>query len=239
MNTDKPLLVCLPGLMCDAAVWHAQSHALNDVVRCWVPTWGMRDSLTAMARQVLNEAPADTFSLAGHSMGGRVALEVWRMAPHRVQRLALMSTGTAPLAAGEAGEKERAGRMALVELAQTRGMRVMGQQWASGMVHPDRLNTPLFDLVLNMIERSNPRQFAVQQQALLERPDATPLLPQIQCPTLVLTGKDDTWSGPAQHHAMASAIPGAELVIVPASGHMVTMEKPVAVTEALRAWLAR
>ena len=235
----NPLLVCLPGLMCDASVWQPQVQELNAQVRCLVPAWGLRDSLQAMARQVLEEATADTFSLVGHSMGGRVALEVLRLAPERVQRLALMSTGTTPLAPGEVGDKERAGRMALLELAQTRGMRAMGRQWAAGMVHPDRQATPLFDAVLDMIDRSNPRQFAAQQKALLNRPDATPLLAGIRCPTLVLTGKDDTWSGPAQHHAIASAIPGAELVIVPGASHMVTLEKPIAVTEAMRAWLAR
>jgi pimeloyl-ACP methyl ester carboxylesterase len=239
MSNSKPLLICLPGLMCDATVWQNQVQELTTEVRCLVPAWGLRDSLKAMARQVLEEATSETFSLVGHSMGGRVALEVWRQAPHRVQRLALMSTGTTPLPLGEAGEKERAGRMALVELAQTRGMRVMGRQWAAGMVHPDRHNSPLFEAVLDMLDRSNPRQFAAQQQALLGRPDATPLLPGIACPTLVLTGKDDTWSGPVQHHAIATAIPGAELVIVPGASHMVTMEKPVAVSEALRAWLSR
>lgn len=239
MAASKPLLVCLPGLVCDAAVWQPQVQALNAQVQCLVPSWGLRDSLEAMAKQVLAEATAETFSLVGHSMGGRVALEVMRLAPERVQRLALMSTGTTPMAGGEVGEKERAGRLSLLELAQTRGMRAMGRQWALGMVHPDRHNTPLFEAVLDMVARSNPRQLAAQQQALLNRPDATPLLPTINCPTLVLTGKDDTWSGPAQHHAIASAIPGAELAIVPGAGHMVTLEKPVAVTETLRAWLAR
>jgi len=233
----RPTLMLLPGLTCDAAVWAPQVQALADVAQCVVPAWGLRDSLTAMAEQVLAEAPSERFALAGHSMGGRVALEVVRLAPQRVARLALLDTGAHPLAAGDAGAKERTGRMALLDIARAQGMRAMGRQWARGMVHPSRLHTPLFDAILDMQARSSPEQFAAQQQALLKRPDAGPLLPTIGCPTLVLCGQEDSWSGPAQHQAMAAAIPGARLVIVPHCGHMCTMEQPAAVSAALRDWL--
>ena len=232
-------LMLLPGLNCDAAVWASQVSALQGQARCVVPAWGLRDSLTAMAQQVLAEAPTERFSLAGHSMGGRVALELMRLAPQRVERLALLDTGTHPLAAGEAGEKERAGRMALLRIAQQQGMRVMAQEWARGMVHPDRIGGPVFDEVLAMFDRGSAAQYAAQIHALLTRPDAAPLLPGITCPTLVLTGRQDAWSGPAQHEAMAAAISNAQLVIVEDSGHMTTMEQPLAVSAALAAWLRR
>jgi pimeloyl-ACP methyl ester carboxylesterase len=229
----------LPGLNCDAAVWAPQVAALQGQARCVVPAWGLRDSLTAMAQQVLDEASTERFSVAGHSMGGRVALELMRLAPQRVERLALLDTGTHPLAAGEAGEKERAGRMALLKVAQTQGMRAMAQEWAKGMVHPDRIGGPVFDEVLAMFDRGSAAQYAAQIHALLNRPDAAPLLPGITCPTLVLTGRQDAWSGPAQHEAMAAAIPNAQLVIVEDSGHMTTLEQPQAVSAALTDWLRR
>lgn len=232
-------LMLLPGLMCDAAVWAHQVAALP--VRCVVPAWDLRDSLSDMAVQVLQEAPTERFALAGHSMGGRVALEVMRLAPERVERLALLDTGTHTLAAGEAGEKERAGRMALLALAQAKGMRALGEQWARGMVHPDQLDTPLFESILAMLERSSPAQFAAQVQALLARPDAAPLLPGIRCPVLVLCGREDAWSPPAQHEAMHAALSSAaraSLRIIDHCGHMSTMEQPAAVSAALATWLA-
>lgn len=232
-------LMLLPGLNCDAAVWAPQVAALKDQANCIIPAWGLRDSLTAMAEQVLAEAPTERFSVAGHSMGGRVALEVFRLAPQRVERLALLSTGTHPLAAGEAGEKEKAGRMALLQIAREQGMRAMAKEWAKGMVHPDRIGSPLFEQVLDMFDRGSAAQYAAQINALLNRPNATPQLSSIQCPALVLTGRQDSWSGPAQHEAMAAAMPNATLVIVEQSGHMCTMEQPQAVNEALAAWLRR
>ena len=233
----QPTLMLLPGLMCDAAVWEPQVAALKDVARCMVPAWGVRDTLAAMARQVLDEAPTERFGMAGHSMGGRVALEVMRLAPQRVERLALLDTGTHPLPAGEAGAKERAGRLALLELARTQGMRAMGRQWARSMVHPSQQGTPLFESILDMIERGNPDQFAAQINALLTRPDAAALLPAIQCPTLVLCGREDAWSPPAQHETIRKAIPNASLRIVERCGHMCTMEQPQALSDALAVWL--
>lgn len=230
-------LMLLPGLMCDHAVWAPQIEALAADVAVVVPAWGLRDSLIDMAQQVLDDAPTERFAVAGHSMGGRVALEVVRRAPERVTHLALLNTGYLPLAPGAAGEQERAGRLALLQVARTQGMRAMARAWARGMVHPRCLETPLFESVLDMLARSSPEQMAAQQHALLNRPDATPVLAEVRVPTLVLTGEDDAWSGPVQHRAIHEAIAGSTLSIVPGAAHMSTWEQPALVSQALSNWL--
>ena len=233
----KPTLLLLPGLLCDDAVWQAQCADLGAFADCRVPVYGAFDTLEAMAEHVLATAPAGGFALAGHSMGGRVALEVFRRAPERVLRLALLDTGFQSLAAGEAGEKERAGRHQLLSLARSEGMRAMGAQWARGMVHPERLGDAVFEEILEMIARNTPEMFESQIRALLGRPDATLLLPLIGCPVLLLCGRDDAWSPPARHEEMRAAIPGSRLEIIESSGHMTTMEQPQAVSRALKHWL--
>lgn len=233
----KPVLLLLPGLLCDETNWAAQCTALAEIAYCRVPVYRTFDSIEAMAAHVLAVAPTERFALAGHSMGGRVALEVVRQAPERVERLALLDTGFQSLAEGEAGEKERAGRYQLLELARTEGMRAMGQQWARGMVHPRHINTPVFEAILQMITRNTPDMFESQIQALLARPDATALLPQIPCPTLLLCGSDDQWSPLARHEVTQHAISGSTLKVVEMSGHMTTMEQPQAVSRALATWL--
>jgi pimeloyl-ACP methyl ester carboxylesterase len=233
----KPVLLLLPGLLCDASNWAAQCTALAEFADCRVPAYHTLNSIEAMAAHVLTTAPAERFAVAGHSMGGRVALEVVRQAPERVERLALLDTGFQSLAEGEAGEKERAGRYQLLELARTQGMRAMGQQWARGMVHPQHLDTPVFEAILQMIARQTPDMFAAQIQALLNRPDATTLLPQIGCPTLLLCGREDVWSPLARHEVMQRAIPDARLSVIEMSGHMTTLEQPQAVSGELALWL--
>ena len=230
-------IVLLPGLLCDDATWTFQVSALGEQAACSVAEYAALDSLPAMAEFVLERAPAE-FVVVGHSMGGRVALEVYRRARDRVRGLALLDTGYQARPQDDTGEQERVERMHLVELAKRSGMRAMGEQWVRRMVHPDRLHDPsLIGAILDMIERKTVAVFEAQQRALLARPDATQLLGEIACPTLVLCGREDAWSPPARHQAMARRIATAELVIIERCGHMSTMEQPDAVTSALTNWL--
>jgi pimeloyl-ACP methyl ester carboxylesterase len=219
----------LPGLLCDETVWSHQRDALGEFAEVVIPDFRYVNSIPAMAQLVLDTAPR-RFSVAGHSMGGRVALEVLRMAPERVERLALLDTGVHPRAAGEESKRGE-----LIDLARSRGMAALAARWLPPMLHPDHsmLLQPLTEMVL----RSTPESFAHQQRALLDRPDARTVLPSIQCPALVLCGWQDTWSPVSQHKEIAASIPHANLVIVEDCGHMSPVEQPAAVTQALREWL--
>jgi pimeloyl-ACP methyl ester carboxylesterase len=103
-SMTRPTIVLLPGLLCDDAVWAVQREALS-AWDCVVPSYALCDSIESMARGVLDAVPAERFSLAGHSMGARVALEALRQAPRRIERLALFDTGLDPLAAGPEGDR--------------------------------------------------------------------------------------------------------------------------------------
>lgn len=235
---SPPTLVLLPGLLCDAAVWRAQCAALG-FAHWVVPSYGEADSLTEMARRVLQDVPHNRLALVGHSMGGRVALEIARMAPGRVDRIALLNSGIDPIAEGAAGTQERDKRAALLQMARQQGMRAMGKQWARGMVHEDVLDTPLFSEILDMIERSTPTVFAAQIQALLNRPDAATVLAGLRCPTLLACGRQDAWSPLERHERMHALCPGSRLVVIEHSGHMTTMEQPEAVSLALAEWMTQ
>ncbi len=217
-------------------VWTHASAQLESHASVTIPDYGLLDSLGAMAEKVLREAPP-RFALAGHSMGGRVALEILRRAPERVAALALLDTGVAPLAAGEAGEREAAGRHELLALAREQGMAAMAARWVQGMVWAPRLSdTALVQGVVDMFARRSADMFAAQIRALLARPDAGSLLAGIRCPTLVMCGEQDSWAPAARHREMAEKIPGARLVLVPECGHMCTLERPEQVTHALHEW---
>lgn len=236
--SNRPTLILLPGLMCDHTVWDAQIEALSDIAEGRSMEWGAEHtSLVKMAEAALAAAP-EKFALAGHSMGGRVAFEVYRLAPERVTHLCVMDTGTAPLAAGEAGAEEKRGRRKMLDIAFKEGVRAMSKEWMKGMLPPYHLaDAELVERITVMFERKTPEIFLTQQEALLGRLDARPVLPTIQCPTLVLTGEDDAWSPPARHEEIAAAIPGAKLEIIARSGHMTTMEQPEAVSAAMRNWV--
>jgi pimeloyl-ACP methyl ester carboxylesterase len=117
-------------------------------------------------------------------------------------------------------------------------MHAMLRQWLPPMIDSRRLNdTALMNAITEMMSRKTPDIFAAQVRALLERPDASAVLEQIRCPALLVTGREDGWSSPAQHAAMAAKIPASQLAIVPDCGHMSMLERPAEVGAALRAWL--
>jgi pimeloyl-ACP methyl ester carboxylesterase len=240
IDAVRPPLVLVPGLMCDAAVWDPLLPALLTVADCRVADHGDADSITSMARQVLDNAPAQ-FALAGHSMGGRVAMEVLRLAPARVTRLALLDTGYKARAAGTAGEDEARKRHALLEIARNQGERAMAAQWVQGMLDPPRLSdTALVEAIVAMFARKSADIFARQIRALLARPDATPVLQGIAVPALVLCGRADSWSPLSQHAEIAALIAAQPLVqVIEHAGHMCTMEQPQAVARVMQDWLGK
>jgi pimeloyl-ACP methyl ester carboxylesterase len=230
------MLLFLPGLICDARIYAAQTAVFAGSLA--VNTYGLTDSLAGMARIALDAADtagADQFDLFGHSMGGRVALEVLRLAPQRVRRLTLASTGVHPVS-----PNEPASRAALQAVGRDQGFPALVEHWLPPMVaEAHRADPAIYAPLEAMCLDQGQAMFDAQIKALLTRPDVTALLGQIACPTLVLTGEHDGWAPPAQHEAIAKAIPTAELVIVPGAGHMVQFEAPEEVNAAITRWLAR
>jgi pimeloyl-ACP methyl ester carboxylesterase len=230
-------VLLLPGLACDREVWKHQVRQIPGFATAEVVDYGFADSLKKMAEAALRRAP-DRFALAGHSMGGRVAFEIVRRVPERVTGMALLDTAYRSFVPGEVGEQERAERLRLVDLARSQGMRAMARDWVRNMVHPSRLSDePLIGSIIEMFGRKSPEIFVSQIRALLERPDATPVLSVIDCPTLVLCGREDSWSQVATHKQIAARIRSSQLVVIDHCGHMAPMERPQQVSAALLAWL--
>jgi pimeloyl-ACP methyl ester carboxylesterase len=230
----RETLFLLPGLLCDAIVWADQIEALGKDYDVRVPDFRDFDSIDAMADAVLAQAPG-SFSLAGHSMGARVALEVTRRAPDRVQRLALLDTGIHPVRPGESEQ-----RRVLTDLSERDGMRALADEWLPPMVSDGRLDADpmLRDALYAMVERMTPMIHRNHIAALLGRPDASAQLGAIRCPVLIGVGREDRWSPPSQHERIVAAILGSRYVIFEDSGHMAPMEAPKAVTHALSEWMA-
>lgn len=229
------MLMFLPGLICDSRIYAPQCAAFPDALA--IDGYDMADSLSEMARVVLaraDEAGELKLDLFGHSMGGRVAMEIVRIAPERVRRLALASTGIHPVAEGEAAK-----RAALQQVGYANGFAALVDLWLPPMVADAHRDTPVYEEMRAMCLSKGQAMFDAQISALLSRPRFDDLLPGLStCPTLVMTGELDRWAPPAQHEQIAARIPGARLVIVPGAGHMLPREAPDAVNAAIAAWLA-
>lgn len=225
-------LVLVPGLLCDETIWASQVEAFADQTQLAVPLFRSATSIEEMA--VISLASADgSLSVVGLSMGARVALEMWRAAPERIERLALFDFWVGPAGAGE---PER--RKILTDMSRDEGIRPAAEVWVGSMVHPERQTDE--DLVETMHEMAcsyTPEQHAGQIEALLNRADLWPVLPTITVPTLVAVGRQDPWRTVEQHQQMAAVIPESRLEVIEDCGHLSPAEQPEAVNDLIADWL--
>lgn len=230
-NRSAEPLVLLPGLLCDSRMFAGQLAAFGG--QSIDGFYGGAARIEVMADYALARMPPRC-ALLGHSMGARVALEIWRRAPERVGRLALADTGVHAVRDGEADK-----RHALRELGREQGMRALIDAWLPPMIGPGRRgDAALFGTLAAMLADAGLATYEAQIEAMLHRPDAAAVLPTIDCPTVVIVGRDDGWSPVDQHEAIAAAIAGARLRVVEQAGHMAPVEQAGPFNTILRDWLA-
>lgn len=232
LTPSRPQVVLLPGLLNDAELWRAQLIGLADLADCQVGDLTQAHSTHEAALLVLQAAPPQ-FALAGFSLGGYVAQEILRVAPQRVQRLALLDTSYLP--DPPARVQQRRAQHARVRQGTFHGF---GEALMHAYTDPSRHgDTALMERIRAMTQRLGAQVFL--RQSAFERRDGSQVLRAFDKPALVLVGEHDRITPPALHEQMALLLPQATLVRVAQAGHLTPLEQPQAVTDALRAWLLR
>lgn len=233
MSQKKLPLLLIAGLLDDHELWAHQIRHLADVCEPIVVDNGRDLTMRALAERVLATV-GGSFAVAGMSMGGYAALEVMRLAPERVNGLGLVNTS-----ARSDDEARRRFRMMQIEKARTGGFEELLATDVPSVVHPDRhTDQQLMNAIFAMARRTGATTFIRQHEAIMTRIDSRALLPNIQCPTLVVVGREDTATPLELAEEMAGAIPNAKLGLIEQCGHYSPMERPQAVTALMRLWLA-
>ncbi len=231
--TDHMPLVLVPGLLCTRALWEPQISELSAIADVSVADPAGHATLREIAGDLLAAAP-ERFALAGLSMGGYIAFEVLRQAPERVERVAFLDTSARP----DTGE-QAARRRGLIELAQKGNFKGVTPALLPLFLHPDRVDEMvLVNTISAMAEDVGKDGFLRQQAAIMGRPDSRPVLPNIDCPAVVVVGRQDALTPVDCAEEIAAGIPGAELVVIEDCGHLTTLEEPEQTNAALRRWLA-
>ncbi|MEG3617571.1 alpha/beta hydrolase [Magnetovibrio sp. PR-2] len=229
----KPVLIVVPGLLCDRALWEPQIEALSDAYDVRVADASQNDSMEVIAMRLQGLAHGP-FALAGLSMGGYVAQEVMRQCPERITHLALVDTNARADLPEQTENRKRT-----MNIADEGKLDTIVQEMVPNLVHPDHMDTA-GKIFGEMAERVGAEAFVRQQTAIMDRIDGRDDLAAINCPTLILCGEDDALTPVKVHEEMADGIgANAELVVIEHCGHLSPLEKPEAVTDAFRTWFAR
>ena len=227
MAAENVLL--LPGMMCDARMWADQIEAIESPVS--VPDLSGHDNFVDMAASVLSNAP-DRFAVAGLSMGGILAFELWRQAPDRITHMALLDTN--PFA--DSPDRQSL-RLQQIEQVLASGLRELAVDSLKPLylAESNRDDEALLNVMLDMAMDLGPDTFRRQSLALRNRQDSVETLPLIDCPVTVICGSEDTLCPLSHHEYMANRIPNAELIVIDDCGHLSSMEQAdIVSTELLR-----
>ncbi len=222
----------IPGTLCDETLFKYQLTGLKDIADCRIGDHSSSDDLKEVASNIIAEIQGG-FSILGRSYGGIIAFEIWRQVPERVNRLILLNTNhRKPSESTRAIQQRFLGMSALGEFRE-----ITTDFLKDAMLHPDHAkNGELRKTILAMAINTGRSNFFKQIKAQLNRPDSTSDLPNIQCPTLVMTGRQDKVCTPQIHKDITQLIPKATLELIEKCGHLSTLEQPERVNRIIRDW---
>lgn len=168
--------------------------------------------------------------VGGLSMGGYVAFALLRHAARYIQGLILADT-KAPADTAEGVE----GRTRMIALVGSKGPAGVAEEMIPKLLGETtrRTRPEVVDRVRALATSSSAEAIAGALRALMTRPDATPQLPTIHVPTLVVVGEEDAVTPRAAAEEMHRGIAGSELIVIPAAGHLSNLEQPAAFDAAL------
>ena len=226
-------LVLIPGLGSDAAVWRRTIAALGGEIRCLVGDTLSDDSLPGMARRILAQAP-QSFALAGVSMGGMVALEVIRIAPERVTRLALVDTNARPDTYGRKAYR----LLGNLLVGMSSDFRRLSERSLGSLVHPSAPRDVCAELV-EMGVRVGAKTYIRQNRAVAARADLRTVLPSIAVPTAVIVGQEDRMTPVGLSQEIHALTKKSTLHVISECGHLPPIEKPALMATLLEELLER
>ena len=228
-----------------AELWDAQRSALPPGWRLFTPdlpgfggsTEPPAMSVEGMAASVLAAMDARAIRRAvigGMSMGGYVTFALYRLAPERFSGLVLVDTR-----ATADNDQQKDGRRKMMVTARERGAAAIAEEMLPKLLGDTtkRERPEVAATVRRLIEGTRADTIGGAVEAMMNRPDSTPLLSRMALPTLIVCGEEDVLTPPSDSEAMHQAIAGSRLVLLPRAGHLSSLEAPEAFNQPFRAFL--
>lgn len=230
--TDRPVLVMIPGTLCDGRLFERQERRLRSQVQVvrvdWQHLQQARDPIGALLRRL-----PQRFSLAGFSLGGLWAVQLMARAPERVERLALIASNA------EASSRRVARRSArLWRLWRAQGPAAVARACKPAYFHHRRRRQQHASLVRKMALATPSRVAKAQFDWAGHRPDGLQVLARTAAPTLLISGAHDRLCPRVLQQRILAAAPTARWTELPRCGHFLPLEAPAHLTRLLGSWLA-
>jgi 3-oxoadipate enol-lactonase len=239
-------VVLIHGYPFNRSLWTEQIEALSKSYRVIAPDLrGFGDSDASAETATMNSLAQDVALLMNHlgiaratigglSMGGYVALALYKQFPARVRALILADTR----AQGDTEEGKQT-REQQAEKALSEGMAGIADAMLPKLLTPETVSKhpEIVKRVRDMMLKTKPEGAAAALRGMAARDDQTPLLPKIAVPTLILVGAEDAITPVADSEKMNGAIPGSRLRVLEKAGHVSNLERTEEFNDALLEFL--
>jgi 3-oxoadipate enol-lactonase len=233
-------LVLLHGYPLDHTIWEAVAPFLEndfDLIRPDLRGFGESAAspagyrLTELATDIaglLDQLKIEQAVIAGHSMGGYVALAFAHATPQRVLGLGLVSSQ----APADTSERKTA-RYQEAEHVLSNGVGDVAVGMSAKLTSDKKLQAELKELIL----RQSPQGLADALRGMAERVDSTPYLTEFGFPVSIVHGLADALIPVERAREVKAKVKKGTLVEIGGVGHMPMMEAPQKTAEALRVLL--
>ena len=233
-GTGTPV-VLLHGFPFNRTMWSEQIEALAPRHRVLAPDLrGLGETTATTAAATMEDMARDVCALmekmnisraavCGLSMGGYVALALYRMFPLRARALVLADTRP-----GADSEEARANREVQAEKALQEGMAGIANAMLPKLLAPRTVarNPAVVARVREMILQTNPEGAAAALRGMAQRRDQTTFLSRIVAPALVLVGREDMITPVSESEVIHREIGGSRLKVIEDAGHVSNIEQP-------------
>ena len=238
-GNGKEVVLLLHAFPLHAGMWSRQVAALSPRYRVIAPDYpglgkseprpapSTVDGLAQDVLGVLGNLGIARAAVAGLSMGGYLAFELYRQRPGLFRGLALCDTR-----AGADTPEGAQNRETFAKNALEKGLAWVADEMVPKLLRPQPDPAAVAE-VRRLVGQGTPAGVAAAQRGMAQRPDSTPTLAKIACPTLVVCGREDTLTPLAESEKMAAGVKGAKLVAIPNAGHLPAIENGEAFTRAL------
>lgn len=239
------VIVFVHGHPFNRSMWKYQAGSFSTDYRLIIPDLrGYGETQAATQKTLLDEMALDLSHLleelhidravfCGLSMGGQIVLDFYRLFPGKVKAMIIADSD----ARAETPESYSR-RLQLAETILQVGMK----QHTDDTLHQyiagtSGTQTAMVAHLYEMMSTTPAEGAAAAHRGRAERRDHLPILPSIRIPTLIIVGEDDYFTPLPIATLMQEAIPNADLVCIPACGHLPNMEAPELFNQTLHSFL--
>ncbi len=224
-------LLFIAGALATKKIWHMQTNLFPKDWQIDYLELNNTPCITSIAEQYSLRSK-DKFSIIAFSMGGYVALDLFQFIPEKIEKLILINSAARELC--QKGKDERQRSVSLIERGK---FNFLIDQIFHNSVYESTNNFQIISFLKEMAYEVGAEHYQTQLKAMINKPDQSYILKNIQCPVLLLAGREDNVMPNERSQHIASQVKHADLIYLNHCGHMAMLEQPKIFNRIISNWL--